>query len=241
MCYRYSVPGKEVLEKRFNATFIKTDFFEQRHHVGFYDQVKLPLIINEDPKLIKLFKWGLIPFWVKDEKTANEIREKTANARCESIFEKPSFRHSAQRKHCLVLADGFFEWRNFLGKNYPYFIYLKNNEPFAMAGLWDTWINKVTNETINSFTIITTQANSMMEIIHNKKKRMPVILKDKDFKTWINADIDKNVSLNLLVPFDENLMKAHTISKLITFAGTDPNVPDVKKHFIYQNLEPYFG
>lgn len=159
----------------------------------------------------------------------------------ESIFEKPSFRFSAQRKHCLVLADGFFEWMSFLGKNYPYFIYLKNNEPFAMAGLWDSWSNKYTNEVIYSFTIITTQANPMMEKIHNKKKRMPVILKDEDFKTWLNVDIDKNTLLSLLVPFDEKRMKAHTISKLITLKDADPNIPDVKKHFFYQNLEPYFG
>lgn len=81
MCYRYSVPGKEILEKRFSASFDRSESFKQRHHVGFYDQVKLPVITNYEPEQIKLFNWGLIPFWVKDEKTANVIREKTANAR----------------------------------------------------------------------------------------------------------------------------------------------------------------
>jgi putative SOS response-associated peptidase YedK len=241
MCYRYSVPGKEVLEKKFKIPFKKSAPFEQRHHVGFYDQVKLPVITNEEPKQINLFDWGLIPFWVKDETSANQIREKTANARSETIFEKPSFRCSAQKKHCLVLADGFFEWRSFLGKNFPYFIYLKNNEPFAMAGLWDNWRNKRNGEVINSFTIITTRANPILEKIHNKKKRMPVILKEEDFKTWIDPDVSKEASMRLLAPFDEKLMRAHTISKLITSKNTDPNIPDVKKHFAYPSLEPFFG
>jgi putative SOS response-associated peptidase YedK len=241
MCYRYSVPGKEVLEKKFKASFNKSKSFKQKYHVGFYDQIKLPVITNEEPEKINLFDWGLIPFWVKDQQTANSISKKTANARCESIFEKPSFRNSAEKKRCLVLADGFYEWRNFMGHNYPYFIHLKNNEPFAMAGLWDTWKNKKTNVQINSFSIITTNANTMLEIIHNKKKRMPVILKDEDLETWIDLDIDRDILFNLFLPFDENLLKAHTISKLISVKDKNLNVPDVKKPFIYPNIEPYFS
>ena len=79
------------------ASFMKSVSFEQRHHVGFFNEVKLPVITNEEPKQIELFNWGLIPFWVIDEKTANKIREKTANARGESIFDKPSFRNSAKK------------------------------------------------------------------------------------------------------------------------------------------------
>ena len=148
MCYRYSVPSREVLEKKFKATFKRNENFERKYHVGTFNNPKLPVITNEDPKQIDLFHWGLIPFWVKDQKNADEIRQKTANARGKSIFEKPSYRNAAEKKHCLVLADGFFEWRYYNGRNYPHYIYLKNHEPFAIAGLWDSWTNRETQEKI---------------------------------------------------------------------------------------------
>lgn len=241
MCYRYSVPSKEVLEKKFKATFKRKENFKRKYHVGAFDNPKLPVITNEDPKQINLFYWGLIPVWVKDQKNAEEIRQKTANARAESIFEKPSFRNSAEKKHCLVLADGFFEWRYFNGRNYPHYIFLKNHEPFAMAGLWEDWTNKETQEKIFTFTIITTKANPMMEIIHNKKKRMPVILKPEHYYDWISKSIDKDLSMKLLEPFDENQMEAYTISRLITSKDRNPNTPEVIKPYKYEELDSTFG
>ncbi len=241
MCYRYSIPSREVLEKKFKATFKRDEPFERKYHVGAFSNTKLPVITNEDPKQIDLFHWGLIPFWIKDQKNADELRQKTANARAESIFEKPSFRNSAEKKHCLVLADGFFEWRYFNGRNYPYYIFLKNHEPFAMAGLWDNWTDKETQEKIYTFTIITTKANPMMEIIHNKKKRMPVILKNDDCKNWIDKSIDKEPSMKLLEPFDQNKMEAYTISRLITSKDRDPNSPEVIKPYRYKELDTIYG
>jgi len=236
MCYRYSVPGPDAVKKTFQVK-IGTSF-DRKYHAGAFDNPKLPVITNENPEQVDLFNWGLIPFWVKDIKSAEQIRERTANARCETIFEKPSFRHLAGKKHCLVISDGFFEWRWYNGKNYPYYIYLKNHEPFAMAGLWDSWINKSTNEEIKTYTIITTDANPLMAMIHNKKKRMPVILKKEDYKTWIDKNIGKEQTMNLLQPFEQNEMDAYTISKLITAKEENPNVPDVLKPFQYNSLEP---
>jgi len=237
MCYRYSVPNREILEKKFKATFKRNEVFERKYHVDAFNSPNLPVITNESPQQIDLFHWGLIPFWVKDLKAANEIRQKTANARSESIFEKPSFRNSAEKKHCLVLADGFFEWKFFNGKNYPYYIFLKKHKPFAMAGLWEDWTNRETQEKINTFTIITTKANPMMENIHNKKKRMPVILRPEDYDKWISMPIDKQSSLELLIPYDQDDMEAYTISRLITSKKENPNSPDVIKPFRYKELE----
>jgi putative SOS response-associated peptidase YedK len=230
------VPGPDVVKETFQVKLGTK--FEKRYHVGAFDNIKLPVITNENPKQVDLFNWGLIPFWVKDEKTASDISQRTINARSETIFEKPAFRSSAGRKHCLVIADGFFEWRYYNGINYPYYIKLKNREVFAMAGLWDCWTNKTTDEKIYSYTIITTEANPLMAKIHNKKKRMPVILSREDEKKWIISKIDKDASMNILKPFDENKMKAFTISKLITAKGQNPNVPEVIKPFKYNNLEP---
>ena len=236
MCYRYSVPGPDAVKDTFQVK-IGTKF-GKRYHVGAFDNVKLPVITNENPKQVELFNWGLVPFWVKDEKTAKDISERTVNARSETIFEKPAFRSSAGKKHCLVVADGFFEWRYFNGINYPYYIKLKNQEAFAMAGLWDCWTNKNTDEKIYSYTIITTEANSLMAKIHNKKKRMPVILEREDEMKWISNEINKTTAKNILKPYNENKMEAYTISKLITAKGQNPNVPEVIKPFKYNNLEP---
>jgi len=236
MCYRYSVPGPDVVKDTFQVKLGTK--FEKRYHVGAFENVKLPVITNENPKQVNLFNWGLIPFWVKDEKTANKIRERTVNARSETIFEKPAFRGSAGRKHCLVVADGFFEWRYYHGINYPYYIKLKNREAFAIAGLWDFWTNKKTEDKLYSYTIITTEANPLMAKIHNKKKRMPAILNKEDEKRWNSSNIDKKTAMSILRPFDENKMEAYTISKLITAKGQDPDVPGVIKPFKYNNLEP---
>ena len=236
MCYRYSVPGPDAVKKTFQVK-LKTKF-QRMYHTGAFDHPKLPVITNFEPDQVDLFHWGLIPFWVKDQKTADQIRERTANARCETIFEKPSFRHLAGKNHCLVIADGFFEWRWYKGKNYPYYIQIKNKETFAMAGLWDKWTNKSTGEDIYSYTIITTDANPLMAMIHNKKKRMPVILNKDEYDQWLNKDIKKDQALSLLDAYDQNEMEAYTISKLITAKGMNPNVPEVIKSFHYNNLEP---
>lgn len=236
MCYRYSVPGPDAVKKTFQVK-LKTSF-KRMYHTGAFDHPKLPVITNEDPGQVDLFQWGLIPFWVKDQNTANQIRERTANARCETIYEKPSFRNLAGKKHCLVIADGFYEWRWYNGKNYPYFIRLKNHEPFGMAGLWDCWENKTSGEQIYSYSIITTDANPLMAMIHNKKKRMPVILNKDEYQQWLNKEITKEQAMSLLKAYDQNDMEAYTISKLITAKGQNPNVPAVIKPFQYNTLEP---
>jgi putative SOS response-associated peptidase YedK len=188
-----------------------------------------------------LFSWGLIPFWVKDEKAAGEIRLKTMNARAESIFEKPAFRASAETKHCLVLADGFFEWQEYQGKKYPYYIRLKSHEPFAMAGLWDCWINKETKEELRTYSVITTKANPLLERIHNTKKRMPVILRQDTEREWISPSIEKEQAQLLLSPYDGSLMEAFTISRLITAKGRNPNIPAVITSFSYPELQTGVG
>jgi putative SOS response-associated peptidase YedK len=237
MCYRTSVPGREVLEQRFSAQFAENTKFERKYHVSSFTLPELPIISDDHPRQIQLFQWGLIPSWVKDEENANEIRLKTMNARAESLFEKPSYRYAAGHRHCLVLVDGFYEWQEVKGRNYPYYIRLKNHEPFALAGLWETWTNKKAESEVKTFTVITTQANSLMAKIHNKKKRMPVILPKKDEQSWIKQDLDIDGAKQLLVPFDETVMEAYTISRLITANDVDPNVPEVMEPYNYSELE----
>lgn len=241
MCYRYSVPGPDSLVKRFSVLFLEDVPFKKQYHTSSFDLPKLPVITNDQPQYIQLFTWGLIPFWVKDTKTAEEVRLKTMNARSETIFEKPSFRQAAEHRHCLVLADGFFEWQEYEGKNYPYYIRLKTHEPFAMAGLWETWKNPRNAEVLQTYSVITCKANPLMERIHNKKKRMPVILPKNQEREWIDPSLSKKAAEALLVPYNDELMEAFTISRLITSRQRDPNVPEVSEPFTYPELEKKTG
>jgi len=177
MCYFSSISvGFKIIEDRFGVRFVQTESFQPVYSAPAFTFPALPVIPDEAPGQVSFMRWGLIPFWVKNREAAIEIRAKTLNARAETIFDKPAFRFSAQAKRCLVIADGFFEWRHIGSKTFPYHIRLKDRKPFAFAGLWDRWVDPETRESVSSFSIVTTRANSLLEKIHNTKKRMPVIL-----------------------------------------------------------------
>lgn len=127
-------------------------------------------IPNDGKNKADFFMWGLIPSWAKDP----TIGSRLINARGETLAEKPSFRGSFKYKRCLILADGFYEWKTQPGSKIktPYFIYMKDRKPFVFAGLWDTW-NSPDGSSVRSCTIITTEPNELMSTLHN---RMPVIL-----------------------------------------------------------------
>ena len=135
--------------------------------------------MDEQPVLQELY-WGLVPFWAKEK----SIGMKAINARAESVAEKPMFREAYQRRRCLVPASGFYEWRKNGREKIPYYFSPKSErEPLVFAGLWENWNNG--NETLRSFTIITTAANDFMKPIHD---RMPLILKPEFWQTWIAPD-----------------------------------------------------
>jgi putative SOS response-associated peptidase YedK len=152
---------------------------------------------------------------VHDAKYANEIRKKTFNAKAETIAEKPSFRHLIKSGKCMVLTSGFYEWQARGKEKQPYFIRVRNIESFALAGLYDTWTDRDSGEVLKTFTVITTAANSLMEKIHNTKKRMPVILSLQHETLWIDPDLPLEKTLSFLKPFDEKEMIAEEVGKEI--------------------------
>lgn len=238
MCYDISILSpKETLTTRFHASFLTDEKYSPYYHVSAFSIPQIPVITNEDPDHFHLYHWGLVPFWVKNQDQLQGIREKTMNARAESIYEKPAYRHAAQQRHCLVIADGFFEWQHVHGNAYPYYIQLVDQQPFAMAGLWERWKDNSTNLDYHSFSIITCEANPLLAKIHNKKKRMPVILpKDKE-RQWLDVSLSADEAQTLLVPYDDQELKAHTISKLISHKQNNTNVPQVIQQFHYQELD----
>ena len=130
-----------------------------------------------DRELVQLH-WGLVPFWAKDPAIGNRM----INARAETVAEKPAFRAAYRRRRCVVLADGFYEWRREGSTKTPYFISLASGEPFALAGLWEHWKDKTSDLELQSATLITTEANPFMASLHH---RMPVVLEPGPADEWL--------------------------------------------------------
>ncbi|MGB4205480.1 MAG: SOS response-associated peptidase [Bacteroidales bacterium] len=209
MCGRFSLTTDEYL---LNERFRLAGGIEP--YVARYNCAptqNLAVIIAGEPRQLRYFRWGLIPFWAKDEKIGNKM----INARAESITEKPSFKHAFKQRRCLIPADGFYEWKSQNGKT-PFRIKLKNDQPFAMAGIWEAWKNPE-NTAIYSFSIITTTANELMQSIH---ERMPVILPQESEEKWLNSN-KQNELLALLKPYDPDQMDAYEISKLVNSPSND--------------------
>ncbi len=216
MCYTIEINlTREQLEKRFNAQLDKHLPYRKQNRVQAFALPYCPVVCADEPGKIKLYKWGLIPSWSRDEQYAKEIRMKTFNAKAETITQKASYRHLIKEKKCLVLTNGFYEWQARGREKQPYFLNVKDTEAFALAGLYDQWTNRITGEMLDTFTIITTAANPLLAKIHNTKKRMPVILKQNDEDKWIDPDLPLEKTLSYLKPFDEKQMIAEEVDKAL--------------------------
>lgn len=211
MCGRYTIIAQaEEIEKRFNVAV--PEIYSARYNAA-PTQI-LPVITNESPKGLSFFHWGLIPGWAKDK----SISSKLINARAETISEKASFKSALKNRRCLVIADGFYEWKRTTKKSkIPYRIILNSNRLFAFAGLWEEYEDE-NQEIVNTFTIITTNANTAVSKIHD---RMPVILNQETEQEWLNASVSTDEHINLLQPYDANKMEYHTISPLVNSVAND--------------------
>jgi putative SOS response-associated peptidase YedK len=224
----------QEVANRFNAQ-VEIDFDPVFHGVGF-TYPEWPVITEDKPDTIQLYRWGLVPPWAKDIETAKKIRAQTLNAKSETVFEKPAYKFSIRKKRCMVVSTGFYEWQDCNKKKYPYFIRLKSTEIFSLAGIYNDWLDKATGEIMRTYSIITTQANPMMARIHNLKERMPVILLPERERDWLNPDLTDEQIKSFFSAIDERLMQAHTISRLITSRTENSNVPEVQNEFIYPEL-----
>lgn len=203
MCGRFSLTANEAeLNLRFELEGGTAPYVQRYNGAPTQD---LAVITGENPRKLSYLRWGLIPPWAKDVSIGNKM----INARAETITEKPSFNKALFSRRCLIPSDGFYEWKQGKEKQ-PYRIYLKTHPIFAMAGLWERW-KSPEGVNIDSFSIITTEANSFMQNIHT---RMPVILKQDDEKRWLSSN-DHTEILSLLKPYDADEMEAYAVSKLV--------------------------
>ncbi len=165
-----------------------------------------------------LLRWGLIPFWAKDAKIAYS----TINARSEDAAARPAFREALRKRRCLVPADAFYEWQRVDAKTrLPYAFALKSGEPYALAGLWEYW-RPEQGEPLESFTILTTDPNELMEPVHN---RMPVILEPRDYDRWLEPGDPARPPVDLLRPLPAEKMTAWRISERVgNVRNNDPSL-----------------
>ncbi len=173
------------------------------------------VIAEDEKRKLEMLRWGLVPAWADDPSIGNRM----INARSETVAEKPSFRKAFKDRRCLVLSDGFYEWRRTPDGKQPYYIHMKDGSPFAFAGLWESWRNA---EEVRSCTIITTEANELVGDIHN---RMPVILAPEDYSLWLDPDFKEREALtSLLRPYPNDAMEAYPVSRRVNSPSN--NVPD---------------
>jgi putative SOS response-associated peptidase YedK len=213
MCGRFTLTvDPDELQQQFGLAQPPPADLAPRYNIAPTQAVAV--VANEPERKLELFQWGLIPSWAKDPKIGNKL----INARAETLAEKPAFRAALKRRRCLVVADGFYEWKKLDGRKQPMYITLKDGRPFAFAGLWEVW-RSPEDKLIKTCTIITTEPNALLEDIHN---RMPAILAPADYDLWLApGDLAAEAARPLLRPYDAALMRAVPVSNRVNSPGAD--------------------
>jgi putative SOS response-associated peptidase YedK len=183
------------------------------------------VIIHDDVYRYVRYRWGLVPFWSRDTKIGNRM----INARAETVAEKPSFRNAFAKRRCLVPADGFYEWKRENGFKTPYYIYHATGKPMSFAGLWESWTPKAEKSEqhtesdlfsthvekpppLNTFTIITTEANEKLKGLHD---RMPVVITPAKRDVWLSPDTRPDQLEELLRPLPSEEIMFHEVSRMV--------------------------
>ena len=206
MCGRTSLyvdPGR--VTTRFGATFDVA--YAPRYNVA--PRERLAVVPNDRDDTITTQEWGLLPPWadgVDDE-------PRPINARAETLAETSLFAPSLAERRCLVVVDGFYEWRGGRGHNQPYRFHFAGDEPFAFAGLWNRFDD---GETLETVTIVTTEANDIVEPVHD---RMPVILDEREESTWLHGSTDD--ALDLLDPYRGEGFDSYPVRTLVNDPAND--------------------
>ncbi len=165
-------------------------------------------------RVIDVFAWGLVPVWAKDP----SIGARLINARSETVEEKPSFRGSFKNSRCLIIADGFYEWRRMGAGKQPYLIRLKSREPFGFGGLWSHWTGPDGSE-ISSCAILTTSPNAVMKPIHD---RMPVIIPKDRIGEWLDHNrYDPRQLSDFFRPYPDDELETYPVSTLVNSPAND--------------------
>ena len=209
MCGRYSIgPDIESLVEKLN-TALPPDFAP---HYNAAPSQQLPVDSNLQPNQVKMYQWGMIPFWAK-----SASGQRLINARAETVHEKSTFKRAFRKQRCLVLADGYYEWRKTKQGKEPYRIVLADESPFVFAGIWQD-PNEFPESDVPEYSIITTQAPPSIRDIHD---RMPVILDSAAWDFWLSDTEDTEGLQDVLRPLADDQLQAYPVSKRVNNAQND--------------------
>ncbi len=209
MCGRYALTSDaERLEERFGCSLSGVSYSPRYNIAPSQSVLALINAADNTERRAGFLRWGLIPPWAKDP----SVGAKMINARSETVTEKPSFKHALRRRRCLIVADGFYEWKKDGSTKTPLYISLRSGEPFAFAGLWEKWAAE-SGEAIYSCTILTTSPNALTAPIHH---RMPVILPSEAETLWLDRTVQEPDSvLPLLTSYPAEAMRAFAVSAFV--------------------------
>ena len=207
MCGRYTLRSRGS-EKFYGVALLQLPVLAPRYNIAPTQSVPV-IVARGAERELAMFQWGLIPSWSKEPKGF-------INARAETLLDKPSFSESFQRRRCLIPADGFYEWQRHGRSKQPYFFQMKDEAPFAFAGIWDQWQSG--DLSITSCAIITTTPNELLATIHD---RMPVILDDEAQDSWLRGNGRPAELKEILVPFPGSMMKSFPVSSRVNGAEAD--------------------
>ncbi len=199
---------------------------------------KLPVLTSTG---IEMQRWGLIPSWARDEQSALEIRGKTLNAVSETVFEKPSYKASILSRRAILPVTGFFEWRDVQKVKYPYFVRFAHGQSMPVGAIWDHWLNHQTGQHHHTFSILTTAANPMMEMIHNTKKRMPLVLDENSLAEWLNPEAPISMVEKIMKPCPDDWLQSHTISRKVNNLRENHNRQEILAEVRYPEIDYLSG
>jgi putative SOS response-associated peptidase YedK len=211
MCGRFTLrSAPNLVAKEFELPVLPP--YKPRWNIAPTQQI-LAVRLHDGKPEATMLRWGLIPAWAEDIKKAPLL----INAKSETAATKPSYRSAFKRRRCLVVADGYYEWRAIGKKKQPYYHRLTDERPFAFAGLWERW--EKGEKPVESCTILTTDANSLASAVHD---RMPVILPHAGYKAWLDPEIEDVAALQgLLCPYPAKEMTAYPVNPIVNKAGNE--------------------
>jgi putative SOS response-associated peptidase YedK len=207
MCGRYTLHHSvDEIARRFGVVNVAADV-QPRFNIAPTQEV--PVVTGADERSLRMFVWGLVPFWAKDPSIGNRM----INARAETIAEKPAYKHAFARRRCLVPADGFYEWMRTEGGRTPMHIRFRDNRLFAFAGIYEHW-SPAEGEELHTVSIVTVEPNGVLAPIHN---RMPAILTRGAEDEWLaHSDRPPDEKLALLKSYaDEEELEAFPVSRSV--------------------------
>jgi len=218
MCFFVAQFAKisQMRTRYWNSVLKDTSVFSEHFVASGFEHPQLLVVRHDAEPTLELAQWGLIPSWCRSDEEAKQLSNLTLNAKGETMFEKPSFRHSAVHGRCLLPVNGFYEYQHRGTKRLPYYVSLRNEPIFSLGALYSERVNVATGRRVATFSVITTAANPLMETIHNFKKRMPLIIPAELEADWLAPSSSMADVLPLVVPFPDVEMLAWQVNPILS-------------------------